>query len=138
MDLKKDGVHFVLCPKQGNKIEVIVLKRVCIYAGAPGLRNCCSKQGQGIKMSATHLSPNIDRVPPPPPPPPPPRRIELIIQCPRNAQFRSSYTSNMHAKLITGLPVAQPSYKFGSVFPSGTNRTLACSARTQDLRVCVE
>ena len=39
--------------------------------------------------------------------------------------------------LITGLPVTQPSYKFGSVFP-GTNRTLACSARAQDIRVCVE
>ena len=39
---------------------------------------------------------------------------------------------------VTGLPVAQPSYKLGSVFPSGTNRTLACSARAQDISVCVE
>ena len=29
-------------------------------------------------------------------------------------------------------------YKLGSVFPSGTNRTLACSARAQDISVCVE
>ena len=27
---KKDGVHFVLCPKQGNKIEGVVLNRVWI------------------------------------------------------------------------------------------------------------
>ena len=41
-------------------------------------------------------------------------------------------------QLVTGLPVAQPSYKLGSVYPSGTNRSLACSARAQDLRVYVE
>ena len=35
--------------------------------------------------------------------------------------------------LITGLPVPQPSYEMGSVFPSDTNRTLACSARAQDM-----
>ena len=35
--------------------------------------------------------------------------------------------------LITGLPVPQPSYEMSSVFPSGTNRTLACSARAQDI-----
>ena len=40
--------------------------------------------------------------------------------------------------LFTGQPVAQPGYKMDSVFPSGTNRTLACSARAQDTRVCVE
>ena len=39
--------------------------------------------------------------------------------------------------LFTGLPVAQPSYKFGSVFPD-TNRTLACSVCARDIRVCVE
>ena len=30
MALKQDGVHFVLCPKQGNKIEGVALNRVCI------------------------------------------------------------------------------------------------------------
>ena len=40
-------------------------------------------------------------------------------------------------KIITGLPVAQPSYKFGSFFP-GTNCTLACSARARDIKECVE
>ena len=40
--------------------------------------------------------------------------------------------------IFTGLPVAQPSYKRGLVFPSGTNCTLVCSARAQDLRVCVD
>ena len=39
------------------------------------------------------------------------------------------------SKIITGLPSAQPSYKMGSVFPPGTNCTLACSARAQDVRV---
>ena len=28
MDLKPDGVHFILCPKQNNKIEGVVLYRV--------------------------------------------------------------------------------------------------------------
>ena len=28
MALKQDGVHFFLCPKQGNKIEVVVQNRV--------------------------------------------------------------------------------------------------------------
>ena len=40
--------------------------------------------------------------------------------------------------IFTGLPVAQPSYKRGLVFPSGTNCTLVCSARAQDVRVCVD
>ena len=30
MALKQDGLHFVFCPKQGNKIEGVVLNRVCI------------------------------------------------------------------------------------------------------------
>ena len=29
-DLKQDGVHFVLCPGLVNKIEDVVLNRVCI------------------------------------------------------------------------------------------------------------
>ena len=43
--LKQDSAHFVLCPKQGNKIE-----------------------GQVFKCSVAHLYPNTGRVPPPPPP----------------------------------------------------------------------
>ena len=39
-------------PKQGNKIEVVVLNRVCI------LELFCSKQGQGFKLSVAHLYPN--------------------------------------------------------------------------------
>ena len=34
--------------------------------------------------------------------------------------------------------MAQPSLKMGSVFPSGTKRALACSARAPDMRACVE
>ena len=54
-------MHFVLflCPKQGNKIEVVVVNRVCI------LGFFSPKQGQGFKPSVAHLHPNIGRVPPP-------------------------------------------------------------------------
>ena len=61
MALKQDGVDFVLCPKQDNKIEGVVLNTVC------NLGFFCPKQGQGFKPSAAHLYPNIGRVPPPPP-----------------------------------------------------------------------
>ena len=49
----------VACPKQGNKIELAVLNRVCI------LGFFCPKQGQGFKPSAAHLYPNMNGVPPP-------------------------------------------------------------------------
>ena len=62
MTLKPHGVYFVLCPKQGNKIEGVVLNRVCI------LGIFCPKRGQGFKPSAAHLYPNIGRVPLPPRP----------------------------------------------------------------------
>ena len=39
MAQKQDGVKFVLCSKQGDKIEGVVLNRVCI------LELFCSKQG---------------------------------------------------------------------------------------------
>ena len=39
--LKQDCVHFVLCPKQANKIEGVVVNGVCIS------RKFCPKQGQG-------------------------------------------------------------------------------------------
>ena len=58
MALKEDGVHFFFCPKQGNKIEGVVLNRLCIVGFF------CPKQGQGIKPSAAHLYPIIGRVPP--------------------------------------------------------------------------
>ena len=41
------------CPKKGNKIEGVVLNRVCI------LRILCPKQGQGLKPSVAHLYPNF-------------------------------------------------------------------------------
>ena len=50
------------CPKQGTKIEGVVLNRVCI------LGILCSKQGQGFNPSAAHLCPNwLVEYPPPPP-----------------------------------------------------------------------
>ena len=53
MALKQDGVHFVICLKQGNKIEGVVLNRVAILGFFdPNL-------GQGFKPSVTHLYPNI-------------------------------------------------------------------------------
>ena len=51
----KDSVHFVLCPKQGNKVEVVFPCRVCIF---------CPKQSQGFKPSEAQLYPNTGRVPP--------------------------------------------------------------------------
>ena len=55
---KQDGVHFVLWPKQGDKIQAVVPNSVCIYDFF------VVKQGQGFKPSAAHLYPNIGRVPP--------------------------------------------------------------------------
>ena len=49
-------MHFVFCPKQGNKIEGVVLNGVRI------LEIFCPKKGQGFKPSAAHLYPNIGRV----------------------------------------------------------------------------
>ena len=40
--LKQGGMHFLLCAKQGNKIEGVVLNRVCI------LGFFCPKQGQWL------------------------------------------------------------------------------------------
>ena len=57
MALKQDGMHFVLCSKQGNTIEGVVLNRVC------GLAIFCPKRDQGFKPLAAHLYPNIGRVP---------------------------------------------------------------------------
>ena len=63
MALKQDGVRFVLCPKQGIKIEGVVLN--------PGriLGFFCSKQGQGFKPSQrlNYIPILVD------PPPPRPR-----------------------------------------------------------------
>ena len=60
MALKQDGVQFAFCPKQGNKIEGVVLTRTCTCI--VGIFR--PKQGQGFKLSVAHLHPNIGRVPP--------------------------------------------------------------------------
>ena len=57
MTLKQHGVHFVLCTKQGTKIEGVVLNRLCI------LGVVCPKQGQRLTYTQI-LTPS----PPPPPP----------------------------------------------------------------------
>ena len=61
--VKKGSVCFLLCPKQGLKIEGGVLHRVYIL----GL--FCPKQGQGLKPSVAPLYPTIGQLHPPPPPP---------------------------------------------------------------------
>ena len=58
MALKQDGVHFVHCPEQGNKIKGVVLNRVSIL----GILR--PKQGQGFKPPAAHIYPSIGRLPP--------------------------------------------------------------------------
>ena len=61
MALKQDGVRFVLCPKQGIKIEGVVLNPGCI------LGFFCPKHGQGFKPSQRlNFIPIL--VDPPPPP----------------------------------------------------------------------
>ena len=63
MDLKQDSVYFSLSPKQGNKIEGVVLNRACISGFFYFLRRVrVSKQE---RMSVSNLYPNIGRVPPP-------------------------------------------------------------------------
>ena len=52
-------MYFILCPRQGLKIDDGVLHRVYIL----GL--FCPKQGQGLKPSAAPLYPTIGQVPPP-------------------------------------------------------------------------
>ena len=52
-------MHFVACPKQGLKMEVVVLHRVGFLA------YFCPKQGQDFKPLAAPLYPNIGQVPPP-------------------------------------------------------------------------
>ena len=52
-------MYFLLCPRQGIKIEDGVLHRVYIL----GL--FCPKQGQGLKPSVAPLYPTIGQVPPP-------------------------------------------------------------------------
>ena len=54
--LKQDCVHFVFCPKQANKIDGVVLNRVCILG-------CFVLNRASVKSSAAHLHPNIGRVP---------------------------------------------------------------------------
>ena len=50
-------MHFVACPKQGLKMEVVVLHRVGF------LQYFCPKQGQDFKPSVAPLYPNIGQVP---------------------------------------------------------------------------
>ena len=61
-----------------------------------------------------------------------------VFEISRNSKGGQVPKLKGHKNFITGLPVAQPSYQLGSVLRSGTNPTLACSARAQDISVCVE
>ena len=59
-------VHFVLCSKQGNKIEGFFLNRVCMLGRILG--HSGPKQGQGLKPGpAAQSYPNIGLVPRPRP-----------------------------------------------------------------------
>ena len=73
MVLKQNGVPFVHCPQQGNKIEGVVLNMVCI------LGILCPKQGQGLKSPSGSTSPYH---------PPPPGGALLKFSCPSS---RTSY-----------------------------------------------
>ena len=52
-------INRVLGPKQGTKIDGVVINSICI------LGFFCPKQGQGFKPSVGHLYPNIGQVPHP-------------------------------------------------------------------------
>ena len=58
MFAKQETTHFVLCPKQGNKIEVVVLNRVCIFA----LREIRVSKAQRLNFNEISV-----KYPPPPP-----------------------------------------------------------------------
>ena len=62
-------MQFVLCPKQGSKIEGDVLSRVVSILGSV----FCPKQGQAFKPSAALLYSNIGRNSP--------GKVLLLIQC---------------------------------------------------------
>ena len=53
MAFEQNDVYFVLGSNHGNKIEGVVLSRMCI------LGFFCPKQGQGFKPSTVCLYPNI-------------------------------------------------------------------------------
>ena len=55
-NVPQDCVHFDLCPKQANKIEGVVVNRVCILGSFVLNRD-------SVKPSAAHLYPNIGRLP---------------------------------------------------------------------------
>ena len=57
MFAKQETTHFVLCPKQGNKIEVVVLNRVCIFA----LREIRVSKAQRLNFNEISV-----KYPPPP------------------------------------------------------------------------
>ena len=57
MFAKQETRHFVLCPKQGNKIEVVVLNRVCIFA----LREIRVSKAQRLNFNEISV-----KYPPPP------------------------------------------------------------------------
>ena len=63
-DCPKQGVFFVICPKQGPKMKDVVLNRVDILGYFRPFFG--PKQGQGFKPLAAPLYPNMGQVPPPP------------------------------------------------------------------------
>ena len=59
MVLKQDGVHFVLCPKQGNKIEGVALNRVCILGFFFVLNRLRVPNPTQILVSTSTLPPSL-------------------------------------------------------------------------------
>ena len=57
---KQESVYFVIYPKQGPKMEAVVLNRV------GNLGPFCPKQGQGLRPSAAPLYTNMGQEPQPP------------------------------------------------------------------------
>ena len=83
MALKQDIMHFVLCSKQGNKIEGVVLNRVYV------LGIFCPKRDQGFKPSVAHLYPNMGRV-----------QFNLSLMAPMKQSIQQNLSSDVSSRSI--------------------------------------
>ena len=79
------------------------------------------------------------------------KNVSLRVKFSRTEKMKKSFT-RIGVSIWNSIPLSvktlnistywdacgNASFKMGLVLPSGTNRTLACSARAQDMSVCVE
>ena len=117
--VKQESVYFVIFPKQGPKMEGVVLNRV----GILGL--FCLKQGRGFTLSAAHLHPKMGQVPPRGPTPPP---FPLCVQ----QKYYSLSTSYLS---ILGKQVFRHSTKISYILFQLFNTILKNKKRNQNVLI---